>query len=85
MKRRCSAVFKISQLASGFLVPSGIKNCKEERSMKGINETETGRLNTGLTITYEELLNYNNYINVYFSASDFSILIAQGDIGSNAN
>lgn len=49
----------------------------------GKSETSISRLNTGVAITYDELLNFNGYINVHESASNISTLIAEGDIGRN--
>lgn len=39
--------------------------------------------NEGNTITYEDLLEYNGYINVHLSSSELSVIVAQGDIGQN--
>ena len=49
----------------------------------GKSETSISKLNTGVAITYDELLNFNGYINVHESASNLSTLIAEGDIGRN--
>jgi plastocyanin len=49
----------------------------------GKSETSVNKLNTGTAITYDELLNFNGYINVHQSATAISTLIAQGDIGKN--
>lgn len=49
----------------------------------GKSETSVNKLNTGVSITYDELLNFNGYINVHESATALSTLIAQGDIGKN--
>lgn len=49
----------------------------------GKSETSINKLNTGVEITYDELLNFNGYINVHESASTLSTLIAEGDIGRN--
>ena len=49
----------------------------------GKSETSISKLNSGVAITYDELLNFNGYINVHASASNLSTLIAEGDIGSN--
>lgn len=49
----------------------------------GKSDTSVNKLNTGVAITYDELLNFNGYINVHESASALSTLIAQGDIGKN--
>lgn len=40
-------------------------------------------LDNGTPITYEELIDFDGYINVHFSSSELSTLIAQGDIGQN--
>lgn len=49
----------------------------------GKSDTSVNKLNTGAAITYDELLNFNGYINVHESAVAISTLIAQGDIGKN--
>lgn len=49
----------------------------------GKSETTIKKLNSGVEISYDELLNFNGYINVHESASNISTLIAQGDIGKN--
>ena len=41
-------------------------------------------LNNGSSITYEDLLAYDGYINVHLSADDLATIVAQGDIGQNA-
>jgi len=40
-------------------------------------------LDDGTPITYEELIDFDGYINVHLSSSELSTLIAQGDIGQN--
>ncbi|WP_347174812.1 hypothetical protein [Polaribacter uvawellassae] len=37
----------------------------------------------GSSITYNELLEYNGYINIHLSASQAATIVAQGDIGQN--
>ena len=49
----------------------------------GKSETSISKLNKGVAISYDELLNFNGYINVHESASALSTLIAEGDIGRN--
>lgn len=49
----------------------------------GKSETNVSKLNSGTAITYDELLNFNGYLNVHESASNLATLIAQGDIGKN--
>lgn len=50
----------------------------------GMSETSVTRLNDGTPITYEELVDYNGHVNVHKSATELAIMLAQGDIGSNA-
>lgn len=50
----------------------------------GISETIIETLDDGTAISYEQLLDYNGYVNVHLSSSDLTTLIAQGDIGQNA-
>ena len=49
----------------------------------GFSSTEVATLDDGTAITYEELLDFDGYINVHASESDLSTLVAQGDIGEN--
>ena len=49
----------------------------------GKSETSVSKLNTGADISYDELLNFNGYINVHESAGTISTIIAAGDIGIN--
>jgi len=51
----------------------------------GISKTSAEMLDDTTAITYSELINFDGYINVHSSSSDLATLIAQGDIGSNAN
>nr|WKN38536.1 CHRD domain-containing protein [Tunicatimonas sp. TK19036] len=50
----------------------------------GISRTQVGAFNDGTPVTYEELLEYDGYINVHFSATELGTIVAQGDIGANA-
>jgi hypothetical protein len=50
----------------------------------GRSETIVTRLNDGTSITYEELIAFNGHVNVHKSATELAIMIAQGNIGSNA-
>jgi hypothetical protein len=50
----------------------------------GRSETIVSTLNDGTPVTYEELIDFDGYINVHVSPSDLATLIAQGDIGQNA-
>jgi hypothetical protein len=56
----------------------------------GVVDGDTGEssvtvttLDDGTPITYDQLLNFDGYINVHLSADDLSTLVAQGDIGQN--
>lgn len=50
----------------------------------GMSETIIEALNDGTAITYDELIDFNGYVNVHLSTSDLATLVAQGDIGQNA-
>ncbi len=50
----------------------------------GMSITNIAALDDGTAITYEELLDYNGYINVHLSAENLATIVAQGDIGQNA-
>ncbi|HEY4653050.1 MAG TPA: hypothetical protein VIH22_00980, partial [Cyclobacteriaceae bacterium] len=49
----------------------------------GKSATHVTEKNDATAITYDELINYNGYINVHLSSGNLGTLIAQGDIGSN--
>ncbi len=49
----------------------------------GLSRTSVTQLNSGTAITYDELLNFNGYLNVHLSAAVLGTLVAQGDIGQN--
>ena len=48
------------------------------RSLTNITQT-----NDGTPVSYDDLLNFDGYINVHASADDLGTLLAQGDIGQN--
>ncbi len=50
----------------------------------GNSVTDVVKMNDGTSITYDQLIEFNGYINVHKSASELGILIAQGDVGKNA-
>ncbi len=50
----------------------------------GNSMTYVSALNDGTAITYDELLDFNGYINVHLSPSNLSTVVSQGDIGQNA-
>ena len=50
----------------------------------GTSRTQVGTFDDGTTITYEELIDYDGYINVHLSAEELGTIVAQGDVGANA-
>lgn len=48
------------------------------RSITIVRETDAGT-----PVSYEELLQYDGYINVHLSPNDLATIVAQGDIGQN--
>lgn len=50
----------------------------------GMSITHVGEFDDGEAVTYDELIDYDGYINVHLSADNLGTLIAQGDIGQNA-
>ncbi len=51
----------------------------------GMSRTNVTAFNNGTAVTYSELIVYNGYVNVHSSAAELATLVAQGNIGSNAN
>lgn len=49
----------------------------------GNSVTDVTRLDDNTAITYDQLINYDGYVNVHESATELGIIIAQADIGSN--
>lgn len=49
----------------------------------GMSMTDVAALNDGSPVTYEELLEFDGYINVHLSAEQLGTIVAQGDIGQN--
>lgn len=54
-------------------------------SMTNISMTDASEEEDGEAISYEELLEYDGYINVHASADDLETLAAQGNMGANAS
>ncbi len=50
----------------------------------GISKTQVASLDSGVAVTYDELLSVNGYVNAHLSAAALAVLVAQGNIGSNA-
>ncbi|NNK39199.1 MAG: hypothetical protein HKP45_00930 [Winogradskyella sp.] len=49
----------------------------------GESSTNFSALDDGTAITYNQLLDFDGYINVHLSAQELSTIVAQGDIGQN--
>jgi hypothetical protein len=49
----------------------------------GRSVTIVSAMNNNTPLTYQDLLNFNGYINVHLSATQLSTIVAQGNIGSN--
>ncbi|WP_373516975.1 hypothetical protein [Pricia sp.] len=49
----------------------------------GLSMTNVAEFNDGTPFLYDDLLEYDGYINVHFSLEDLGTLVAQGDIGQN--
>ena len=49
----------------------------------GTSVTHIEATNDGTPITYEQLLNFDGYVNVHQSADNLGTLVVQGDIGAN--
>ena len=50
----------------------------------GKSETVVSTLNDGTMVSYEDLINFDGYVNVHASPTDLGTLVGQGDIGQNA-
>jgi len=50
----------------------------------GMSMTDIRTDDNGSSLTYNDILNVNGYINVHLSSSELGTIVAQGDIGSNA-
>lgn len=49
----------------------------------GKSVTTFSKLATGASITYDQLMEFDGYINVHLSGNELTTLVAQGDIGQN--
>ncbi|WP_375238817.1 CHRD domain-containing protein [Aurantibacter sp.] len=49
----------------------------------GQNSTTFTTLDDGTPITYEEMIDFDGYINVHLSSTDLGTIVSQGDIGQN--
>ena len=51
----------------------------------GMSMTNVAMLDNGTSVSYTDLLGYDGYVNVHLSADQLSVIVAQGNVGSNAN
>jgi len=49
----------------------------------GVSTTEISVLDDGTEIDFEDLVNFDGYINIHKSSEELDMLLAQGDIGEN--
>ncbi|WP_197051651.1 CHRD domain-containing protein [Salegentibacter sp. Hel_I_6] len=49
----------------------------------GMSMTHVGMLDDDTEFGYEDVLNYDGYVNVHLSADQLGVIVAQGDIGQN--
>ncbi|NVK86161.1 MAG: CHRD domain-containing protein [Cytophagia bacterium] len=89
------AVVMLNGTSSGGMHPGHIHNnaaiegggiaytFNEVDGESGMSVNNIAALDDGTMITYDELLDFNGYINIHASADDLATLVAQGDIGSN--
>ncbi|WKK64548.1 CHRD domain-containing protein [Lutimonas zeaxanthinifaciens] len=49
----------------------------------GMSYTNIAALDDGTTISYDDLMNFDGYLNVHLSPEDLAVIVAQGDIGQN--
>jgi hypothetical protein len=50
----------------------------------GKSETVVTELNDGTPVTYEQLVDFDGHVNIHKSVAEIAVMIAQGNIGSNA-
>jgi Cu/Zn superoxide dismutase len=50
----------------------------------GKSETIVTKFNDGKPATFEQLISYNGHVNVHKSTTELAVMLAQGNIGSNA-
>jgi hypothetical protein len=65
-------------VGGGIAVSLSPVNGASGRSVTIVSATDDGE-----ALTYEDLLEFNGYINVHLSATQLSTIVAQGNIGSN--
>ncbi|MAN26825.1 MULTISPECIES: CHRD domain-containing protein [Mesonia] len=50
----------------------------------GMSMTNVSELDGGQSFTYDDIMDYDGYVNVHLSADDLGTIVAQGDIGQNS-
>ena len=55
-----------------------------KETVGGKSSTNVSELEDGTIITYDELIQFDGYVNIHASFSQISVFVAQGDIGQNA-
>ena len=63
------------------LTGTGAAASSETRNIKQVKLPNNSMKN----VTYDSILNYNAYLNVYYSATKSDSLITQGNVGKNVN
>jgi hypothetical protein len=54
------------------------------KGSSGRSSTNLTQLDDGTSMTWDQFNDFNGYVNVHLSASQLNVIIAQGNIGSNA-
>lgn len=49
----------------------------------GFSTVTFSKLDNGTAVTFDQILDFNGYINVHLSATELGTIVAQGDIGQN--
>ncbi len=62
-----------------------VLDLKDVSGTTGQSATSANTLKDGTEISYDQLVAFDGHVNVHKSASELATLVAQGDIGSNAN
>jgi hypothetical protein len=60
-----------------------VKTLNNVNGTSGYGYTNIRKLDSGITITYDNWLVYDGYLNVYQTSANIENIITQGDIGSN--
>ena len=58
-------------------------NLNSVNGATGMSETVVTQTEDGTPLSYNDLLNFDGYINIHLSATELETVVAQGDIGQN--